>query len=88
MVRKYRKKPVAIEAIQFTRGNLEEVKRFVGKFLISITTPRCLDGVMTAEISTFEGVTTASENDFIIKGTQGEFYPCKPDIFAEAYEPA
>jgi hypothetical protein len=38
-------------------------------------------------IETLEGTMTASPGDFIIRGVQGEFYPCKPDIFAETYEP-
>lgn len=39
-------------------------------------------------IATLEGVMHASEGDWIIRGVQGEFYPCKPDIFAATYEPA
>ena len=40
------------------------------------------------QIPTLEGVMTAKENDWIIKGLAGEFYPCKPEIFAKKYEPA
>ncbi|WP_260184703.1 hypothetical protein [Lacticaseibacillus paracasei] len=40
------------------------------------------------EIKTLEGKMTISENDYIIKGVHGEFYPCKPDIFEETYEPS
>ena len=39
-------------------------------------------------IPTLEGEMTASDGDYIIKGVQGEFYPCKPDIFEKTYEPA
>lgn len=38
------------------------------------------------KIETLEGLMEASKGDYIIKGVQGEFYPCKPDIFAETYE--
>lgn len=38
-------------------------------------------------INTLEGQTLATENDYIIKGIKGEFYPCKPDIFEATYEP-
>lgn len=38
------------------------------------------------KIETLEGLMIATEGDYIIKGVQGEFYPCKPDIFAETYE--
>jgi hypothetical protein len=37
-------------------------------------------------ITTLEGRMRADIGDYIIKGVQGEFYPCKPDIFAETYE--
>ena len=57
--RKYKKKPVVIEAYQTE----EEV-----------------------EIKTLEGVMKANKGDYIIKGVQGELYPCKPDIFYETYE--
>jgi hypothetical protein len=39
-------------------------------------------------IKTLEGAMIASIGDFVIKGVNGEFYPCKPDIFAKTYEPA
>jgi len=39
------------------------------------------------KIHTLEGVMTANIGDYIVKGIKGEFYPCKPDIFAETYEP-
>lgn len=45
-------------------------------------------GVLFAEIVTLEGVMQASEGDYIIKGVQGEFYACKPDIFEQTYEVA
>jgi hypothetical protein len=38
------------------------------------------------DIPTLEGVMTASPGDWIIRGVQGEFYPCKPDIFEATYE--
>jgi hypothetical protein len=39
-------------------------------------------------IPTLEGDMTAEHGDWIIKGVNGEFYPCKPDIFEKTYEPA
>ena len=83
---KYRKKPVVVEAIQFSRGNLEQLRSFVGGKLHSIIIPRCLDGIMTGVVDTLEGQYKATENDYIIKGIKGEFYPCKPDIFEATYE--
>lgn len=77
---KYRKKPVVIEAIQWTGGNVDDIGRFIGKGLVMER------GKLV--IATLEGEMTASKGDWIIKGVQGEFYPCKPDIFEMTYEPA
>jgi hypothetical protein len=80
--RRYRKKPVVIEAIEWRGGNFVEVDRFVT--VTHETYPR--DGWVV--IPTLEGEMVAKIGDFIIKGVQGEFYPCKPDIFAQTYEVA
>ncbi len=75
---KYRKKPVVIEAIQFT-GNFDEIEAFVGG------DAEFRDGKLL--VATLEGPLWASPEDWIIKGVKGEFYPCKPDIFEQTYEP-
>lgn len=92
---KYRKKPVVIEAIQWTGRNVDEVMPFFGDFS---KLPN--DGVHVHPgighspveghlyIPTLEGTMTANAGDWIIKGVKGEFYPCKPDIFTATYEPA
>lgn len=82
---KYRKKPVVIDAWQLTKENVE-----VGiPDWIELDTVHIFDdGVLFAEIHTLEGTMQASEGDYIIKGVQGEFYPCKPDIFEATYEEA
>jgi hypothetical protein len=74
----FRKKPVEIEAVQYTGDNGQEICLFVGEadrneknqFLIH----------------TLEGTMAADPGDWIIKGVKGEFYPCKPDIFEATYE--
>jgi hypothetical protein len=87
---KYRKKPVVIEAVQFNGTPLGALVVFDlfdvpgGKFVPS---PGSLE-TGTLLIPTLEGNHTASPGDWIIKGVKGEFYPCKPDIFAATYEPA
>ena len=102
--KQYRKKPVVIEAIQFTGENLVEVTRFMGgdppePRTNDIATDRWEDyeRIVKAEgltVRTLEdGVDgrakhVASVGDWIIKGVQGEFYPCKPDIFNATYDPA
>ena len=82
---KYRKKPVVIEAEQFTENNPDRAFNFI----------RCNcspdwdeQGNKEIKIQTLEGVMVASIGDWIIKGVNGEFYPCKPDIFQKTYEPA
>lgn len=75
---RYRKKPVVIEAIRFTGANYEEIREFIGQ-----NTP---SSDLSIVIPTLEGNMVAQKGDYIIKGVQGEFYPCKPDIFAETYE--
>lgn len=80
---KYRKKPVVIEAMQFT----DESKNQVHSWITCSTAPGFDDdGNPELRIQTLEGVMTASIGDYIIKGVQGEFYPCKPDIFEATYE--
>ena len=83
---KYRKKPVVIEAIQFSRNNFDEVIDFTeGKAYIY--TEKRPGGVSHCLIETLEGDMTATKGDYIIRGVNGEFYPCKPDIFEKTYEP-
>lgn len=84
---KYRKKPVVIEAVQFRRDCFEDVKAFTNGKAKNFRTERRPDGKSYCEIETLEGVMTATEGDYIIKGVKGELYPCKPDIFEKTYEP-
>jgi len=91
MIKRYRKKPVIIEAVQWDGLNVQEIKEFCGecaKFWVfddawraGIAPPKT-----DLEISTIEGRLAASVGDFIIKGVAGEFYPCKPDIFEQTYD--
>lgn len=88
-VKQYRKKPVVIEAMQFNSLDdylaiVEWYKKvntstYSAKERFHYTTP-----IMT--ILTLEGTMAANPGDYIIKGVQGEFYPCKPDIFEATYE--
>ncbi|WP_460413993.1 hypothetical protein [Lacticaseibacillus paracasei] len=97
---KYRKKPVEIEAWHFTKENLKKgVPRWVDHLPVNKNGYEELNHDISlwsqyggekigGEIKTLEGNMTISENDYIIKGVHGEFYPCKPDIFEETYEPS
>jgi hypothetical protein len=79
---KYRKKPVVIEAMQFT----DETKDMVFNFVSCNKQADFEAGKPILKIQTLEGAMTANINDYVIKGVQGEFYPCKPDIFEKTYE--
>lgn len=86
----YRKKPVVIEAIQFhgSKDSANHVLAWIGSHSAEArraSMARPEDGIL---ISTLEGEMLASSGDWIIRGVQGEFYPCKPEIFAATYEPA
>lgn len=75
---KFRKKPVVIEAVQWFGFNYNEVTQFKGGYAE-------YEGGKVV-IQTLEGEMRASVGDWIIKGINGEFYPCKPDIFEKTYE--
>ena len=90
---KYRKKPIVVEAIQWTGSNLEEIRNFVGSDLIEnyikhfdierTLIKQTLSGIA---INTLKGTMIVNYGDYIIKGVNNEFYPCKPDIFEQTYE--
>ena len=82
---KYRKKPVVIEAMQFTEESKDRV--FGWLRMKSHAYPSYNEQKRpTLIIPTPEGEMTASIGDYVIKGVNGEFYPCKPDIFEKTYE--
>lgn len=83
----YRKKPVVIEAHQFTDATKDKVFGWAQSIKMSVY-PSWDDEKPVLRIPTLEGEMTASLGDYVIKGVQGELYPCKPDIFEQTYEPA
>ncbi|SFF22986.1 hypothetical protein SAMN04487969_11962 [Paenibacillus algorifonticola] len=81
---KYRKKPVVIDAFRWTGGldQSEDPEWIVNRIRmgqVSFSNGRMF-------IKTLEGVMEAQPGDYIIRGVQGEIYPCKPDIFEATYE--
>lgn len=76
--KKFRKKPVVIEALQYDGFNVQAIKEFTGG------EAQYHRGKLT--IPTLEGDHIADEWDWIIKGVAGEFYPCKPEIFKATYD--
>ena len=86
----YRKKPVTIEAIRFDGDTqaMSEVARWCGGRVRSEAKASYrTDVAYWLDVPTLEGVVTANRGDYVIKGVQGEFYPCKPGIFEATYEP-
>ena len=80
--RKFRKKPVVIEAVQYdgTEESADAICKWAApaQYIGFVRKYLC--------IKTLEGDLTVSEGDYVIKGIKGEFYPCKPDIFEATYE--
>jgi hypothetical protein len=84
---KYRKKPVVVEAIQYNGTNLDELEKFVGKALEYSIYAKFEDlEAYLVQLTTLEGKMEVRKGDYIIRGIEGEFYPCKPDIFEKTYE--
>ena len=80
-MKKYTKKPVTIDAEQWD-GTNEHAKALISLHEI----PAVLNIIQGFQIITLEGYMKVSKGDFIIRGIKGEFYPCKPDIFAMTYD--
>lgn len=95
MILKARKKPIDIECIKWDGLNLTEIKKFCGKIKNAYNSA-CTNDIAYVVyrndykydlyISTLEGDMKAEIGDYIIKGVNGEFYPCKSDIFEKTYE--
>jgi hypothetical protein len=87
---KYRKRPVEIDAWQW---DSEQQAAEIAEWCDGQYDPTLSGGVGPdgedwgcLEIDTLEGTMTVSPYDYVIRGVQGEFYPCKPDIFTETHE--
>lgn len=86
---KYRKKPVVIEAVEFQGTPASAIEVFETFDIPGARVRPDLQNLERCAISipTLEGVMRADAGDWIIRGVKGEFYPCRPDIFAETHEP-
>ena len=78
---KYRKKPVVIEAVQWTGNNHSVIYNFIANHDFQFR-----EGKVYLKTLESDGEMQIADNyDYIIKGVEGEFYPCKPDIFKKTY---
>lgn len=80
---KFRKKPVIIEAVQYTADEAS----YNAIIAMGCKPNQSEHDGSNIRITTLEGEHICSVNDWVIKGVKGEFYPCKPDIFEMTYEP-
>lgn len=80
--KRFRKKPVVIEAIRWDGQNQQAIHAWSGGKVAEGVGEGCLI------IPTLEGMMLAQVGDWVIRGVKGEFYPCAPDIFAMTYEAA
>jgi hypothetical protein len=87
MIQKYTKKPVTIEAIQFKEENIPTIKDWLGENLAQLSSEDRYRNPQYHWIirDYLEGDMKITEGDYIIRGVNGEFYPCKPDIFYATY---
>lgn len=85
---RYRKKPVVIEAMRLHAASMWDVLAWCGSAGGAEIVPDPNGGATTLQIATLEGVMSAQMGDYVIRGVQGEFYPCKPDVFRATYERA
>lgn len=82
---KFRKKPVVIEAVQFLgdKETTHVIQKWANEYGVTV-----IDWVNTGllGIPTPEGSMSATKGDWIIRGVNGEIYPCKPDVFSKSYD--
>lgn len=90
---KYRNKPIIIEAVQFIPDNEVPALEFLGLTGDGLELENDIakfklyqPGIATLIIKTFGCEIKVDNYDYITKGVNGEFYPCKPDIFEKLYE--
>lgn len=82
----YRKKPIVIEAVHYDWDDVEKCVDEAQDEIADFMDSNIVCSGDDIEIDTLEGTLYAVKGDYIIKGIQGEFYPCKPDIFKATYE--
>jgi len=86
-MKKYRKKPIVIEAVKYTGRNLTEIKEWCPKALKKASDLSVIiEGDRSLIIETLEGDMRLRAGDYLIKGIANEYYPCKNEVFIRSYE--
>ena len=83
---RYKKKPVEVEAIKFDGTNHREILKFIYPDMSETGLAGAEEMKLPIVIETLEGDMNVSVGDYVIRGIQGELYPCKPDIFEQTYQ--
>jgi len=83
-VRRFRKRPVEVEAIRYDGENAGEILSWATRFTLEDPVEQALSDNLI--VHTLHGQTTAVPGDWILKGPQGDFWPCQPEIFEDSYE--
>lgn len=78
MIKTFVKNPVKVQAIQYTGNNYDEISSFTNGNIFGYDEIVC--------IKTYTGYQYIEKGDWIIRGVNGQFCPCKPDIFEKTYE--
>lgn len=87
---KFRKRPIIVDAVQLRWDTWDEMCSHANVGHLENGQPEGVfgpDNSINLNIPTLEGLMVAREGDWVIKGVNGELYPCKPDIFDKTYEP-
>ena len=85
-VRRYRRVPIVLEAVKLSADNLYDVAKWCGGSVSAVTLVRSVNNdPLCLVIPTLEGDLFASVGDFVVKGTKGEFWAVKPDVFLVTY---
>lgn len=87
MIKKYRKKPLAIEAVKFTDENFDTIVDWLSRETQWFNEKNMPTGDLLY-IETLEGVMRLKRGDYLLRGVHGEFYPCDAKVFEETYIPA
>lgn len=84
----YRKKPVLVSAWKVRDVLVSRHDEMPSSYRRACATGQIMEAPQYIQISTLEGSMRADLDDWLICGVNGEFYPCKPDVFEKTYEPA
>lgn len=87
MPERFRKKQVEVEALRYTGDNADEIARWAGWMTVHVPDDAYRIGDKAIIVRTLNGEVRVFPGEWVIKGAEGEFYPCKPDIFDATYEP-